>query len=484
MTDTRIMTLLEGLGAQAVGLPDAIVSGVAYRSDHVTAGGAFFCIPGTTHDGHDYAADAVEHGAAAIVVERALPGISAPQFIVADARMALAHAARTFYGDPSASMAVVGITGTNGKTTSTYLLDSILRADGRVTGIIGTVETRVAGKRLQSIRTTPESSDLQALFAEMRDADVTAVSMEVSSHAVDLGRIQGVTFAVAAFTNLSQDHLDYHGSMEEYFSAKKRFFSDFNVAHRVIAIDDPFGKRLAAEHPDATTVGRAPDALVRATDERADSRGTRFLLTLPGWAAEITLPLAGEFNVSNALTAAGCAFALGIAPETIARGLEEAPQVPGRLERIDAGQPFSVVVDYAHTPDSLEKAIAALRAVTVGRLIVVFGCGGDRDTTKRPLMGKVAAAGADICIVTSDNPRSEDPCKIIGQIESGMGDGNTEHKVEVDRRRAISLAISLAAPADAVLIAGKGHEDYQIFADCTIHFDDREIAREELRRQC
>lgn len=484
MTDTNIMALLAGLDAQALGPSDAVVRGVVYRSGNVSSGDAFFCIPGGKHDGHDYAADAVSRGAAALVVERALPSVSAPQFLVRDARTALAYAARAFYADPSASMAVAGITGTNGKTTSTYLLDSIFRADGRPTGLIGTVETRVAGKRLPSTRTTPESSDLQALLAEMRDAGVSAVSMEVSSHAVDLGRITGVRFAVAAFTNLSQDHLDYHGTMEEYFSAKRRLFSDFEVAARVINIDDPFGRLLAAEHPGALTFGRTEDAAVRALDERADWRGTCFALELPGWSGRVALPLAGAFNVSNALTAAGCAFALGVPAETIVRGLEGAPQVPGRLERIDEGQAFSVVVDYAHTPDSLEKAIAALRAVTEGKLIVVFGCGGDRDVTKRPLMGRAAALGADIAVVTSDNPRSEDPSAIIAQIEAGVADSKSNHKVEVDRREAIARALELAAPGDSVLIAGKGHEDYQIFADRTVHFDDRDIAREELRRLC
>ena len=484
MTEAHIMNLLGSVGARPLDGEDAVVTGIAYRSDAVSPGDAFFCIRGFAHDGHDFADDAVQRGAVAVVVERPVAGISAPQFQVADGRVALALASAEFYGNPSRSMDLVGITGTNGKTTTTYLLDSIFRADGRVTGIVGTVETRVAGERIAAKRTTPESSDLEALLAQMREAGVSAAALEVSSHAIDLHRVDGVHFAVAAFTNLTQDHLDYHSTLEEYFSVKRRLFTDFDVAARVINIDDPAGASLAAEIPGAITVGTNPSASVYARDIELSASGASFELIAGTQAVRVTLPLAGAYNVSNALVAAGCALGCGIDLATVARGLDAAPQVPGRLERVDEGRSFSVIVDYAHTPDSLEKAIKAVKDVTEGRVIVVFGCGGDRDPDKRPLMGRVAAFSADHVIVTSDNPRSEDPVGIILQIQDGLRDGEASWEVEVDRAKAIARAISLARPGDAVLIAGKGHEDYQIFADRTIHFDDREVARAELATRC
>jgi len=472
--------LLAGVGTRPTNAPDTAASGIAYRSDLVRPGDAFFCISGFAHDGHTFAADAVARGAVALVVQRELD-IEIPQFVVEDTRVALAYASAEFFDRPSESLEVVGITGTNGKTTTTYMLDSILRQAGRVTGLIGTVETRVAGARRASGRTTPESADVQALLAQMRDADVSAVSMEVSSHAIDLHRVDALRFSVGAFTNLTQDHLDFHHTIEEYFSVKKRLFTDLDCESRVINIDDPFGLGIANELGACLTVGRAKDAHVRSSNERLSANGAEFTLHTPAGQANVSFPLAGAYNVSNALVAAGCALALGIDLATIVSGLEAAPQVPGRLERIDCGQPFSVVVDYAHTPDSLEKAITAVREVTTGDVVVVFGCGGDRDPDKRPLMGRAAAA-AHRAIVTSDNPRSEDPVGIILQVEDGLRDSDTPYKVVVDRRSAIEEAIAGARDGDAVLIAGKGHEDYQIFADRTIHFDDREVAREALER--
>ncbi|TLM98706.1 MAG: UDP-N-acetylmuramoyl-L-alanyl-D-glutamate--2,6-diaminopimelate ligase, partial [Actinobacteria bacterium] len=413
------------------------------------------------------------------VVERQL-ALDVPQIVVEDSRVALAFAAAAFHAEPSRAVDVVAITGTNGKTTTTYLVDSILRAAGRTTGIIGTVETRVAGERRNASRTTPESADLHSLLAEMRDADVTAVAMEVSSHAIDLHRVDAVRFSVAAFTNLTQDHLDFHHTIEEYASVKKRLFTDFEVGRSVINIDDPFGVGIAAELPGAITVGRSRDAQVRAEDERLSAAGAIFTLVTPAGAALVNLPLAGAYNVSNALVAAGCALALEVDLATVVAGLEAAPQVPGRLERVDCGQDFSVVVDYAHTPDSLEKAIAAVKDVTEGRVICVFGCGGDRDPDKRPVMGRAAGSAADYTIVTSDNPRSEDPVGIILQVEDGVRATGGAYETEPDRRLAIERAIAMASAGDAVLIAGKGHEDYQIFSDRTVHFDDREVAREVL----
>ncbi len=482
MDETILSALLADIEA-IMTTGDPVVGGVAYRSDRVREGDAFFCIPGFKVDGHSFAADAAGKGAAALVVEHPVD-VDLPQAIVPDARQALALVSARAYGQPTARMDVVGITGTNGKTTTTYLVDAILRAAGRTTGIIGTVETRIAGERLSSARTTPESADLQALFCEMLDHGVDAAAIEVSSHAIDLHRVDGVHFAVAAFTNLTQDHLDYHHTLEEYFAVKRRLLSDLDVSGRVVNVDDEYGRMLATELDITLTVGRSADADVRAYAERPDAASTRFTLATPVGEVDIRLPLAGEYNVSNALVAAGCALVLGIDLETIAAGLESAPQVPGRLERIDAGQSFTVLVDYAHTPDSLNKAIGAVRAVTTGRVITVFGCGGDRDPEKRPLMGAAAGEGSDLVIVTSDNPRTEDPVGIILHIEDGLRPTGTEYSVEVDRRRAIAMALAEARDGDSVLIAGKGHEDYQVFLDRTIHFDDREVAREELETLC
>jgi len=456
------------------------VTGVAYASGSVRPGDAFFCISGFRHDGHSFAAEAVSRGAAVVVATRELPGLEAPVVVVQETRGALAIASARLFREPSERLEVAGITGTNGKTTTTYLLDSILRASGRVTGIVGTIETRVAGERLPASRTTPESRDLQELLARMADAGVSAVSMEVSSHAIDLHRVDGVRFAVVAFTNLSQDHLDYHATLEEYFSVKGRLLEAVGEDCRVVNVDDAHGRRLAEQLPVVWTVGTSVDATVRADRVEPGPRGSGFDLVTPLGSARVALPLSGDFNVSNALVAAGCALALGIDLATVARGLTDAPQVPGRLERIDAGQDFTVLVDYAHTPDGLAKTIAAVRAVTPGRVITVFGCGGDRDPDKRPLMGRAAGELSDITVLTSDNPRTEDPVGIILQVQDGLAPTASEHHVEIDRRAAIALALRLARAGDAVLIAGKGHEDYQIFSDRTVHFDDREVAREEL----
>ena len=483
MNKTTLSALLNDIETTSMTGAETPVSGVAYRSDTVRPGDAFFCIPGFRHDGHDFAADAVERGASAVVSERPV-GVGTAEAIVRDTRAALALAASRIHGFPSRHIGIVGVTGTNGKTTTTYLIDSIMRAAGRKTGVIGTVETRVAGERQVASRTTPESADLQALFAQMRDVGVTGVAMEVSSHAIDLHRVDGTHFSVAAFTNLTQDHLDYHHTLEEYWSVKRRLFTELDVVERVLNIDDPAGAELADMFPSAITVGRSESALVRAESEEPGPTSTRFTLVIRGEAWPMLLPLAGAYNVENALVAAGSALGLGISVEDIVSGLENAPQVPGRLERIDEGQSFAVLVDYAHTPDSLTKALAAVKLVTPGRVIVVFGCGGDRDPDKRAMMGAAAAVGADDVIITSDNPRSEDPVGIILQVEDGVREAGGRYTVEVDRHKAIARAVRMAETGDAVLIAGKGHEDYQIFSDRTVHFDDREVAAEELRSLC
>ncbi len=478
--------LLEGLAVPGITVPPLPVSGVAYDSRLVEPGDVFFCIPGFVHDGHAFAARAAARGASALVVKHEVADVGATvQILVDDPRVALAIAAARFHGDPSASLRVVGITGTNGKTTTTYLLDSILRRAGHATGLVGTVETRVAGVARPAGRTTPESADLQSLLADMVAEGVDTAVMEVSSHAIDLHRVDGVRFEAAAFTNLSQDHLDYHRTLEEYFAVKRRLFTDLGPGEAVIDIDDPAGASLAedlgrAGSPRLWTVGRDPSAAVRARHETLGPLSSSFTLATSSGEVPVTIPLVGAFNVSNALVAAGCALALGVPLELVAEGLAAAPQVPGRLERIDAGQPFSVFVDYAHTPDGLEKAVEAVRAVSPGRVITVFGCGGDRDPEKRPLMGEAAGSRSDHVVATSDNPRSEDPVSILLAVEDGLKAAGASYEIEVDRRKAIARAFDLARRGDTVLIAGKGHEDYQIFAERTIHFDDREVAREEL----
>jgi len=473
--------LLEDVAPPEARDASTAVAGVAYRSDSVRPGDVFFCVSGHTFDGHEFAADAVSRGAAALVVGHPVEGLRVPQVVVPDVRAALALASARIFDRPTDRLRVVGVTGTNGKTTTCYLIDAIARAEKVRTGLIGTVETRIGDAREGAGRTTPESRDLQELFARMVADGVGIVSMEVSSHAIDLHRVDGVRFAVAAFTNLSQDHLDYHRTMDEYFAVKSRLFSDMGAASRVVCIDDEAGERLAEQVGAEITVGRRAGAMITAADVDLGIVGSDFSLLTPAGGRRVRLPLAGDFNVSNALVAAGCALALGIPLDTVAAGLESAPQVPGRLERVDEGQAFSVLVDYAHTPDGLAKAIAAVRAVTPGRVITVFGCGGDRDPAKRPLMGEAAGTLSDAVVLTSDNPRSEDPVGIILQVEDGLRCTTATVHTEVDRRTAIAFALSLAREGDAVLIAGKGHEDYQVFADRTIHFDDREVAREELR---
>ena len=466
----------------ALSSPD--ISAIEYDSREVGRGALFVCIDGFSFDGHDFAQQAVENGAAALCVSRVVEtNPRVPQIVVDDTRIALARLGNVFYHDPSSRLKVVGITGTNGKTTTTYILDAILRAAGHKTAVFGTVETRIDGVSTVASRTTQESVRLQGLFSTCLERDIECVAMEVSSHAIDLRRVDDVTFAVVAFTNLTQDHLDYHVTMDNYLAAKRRLFTDFRTGARVIDIDSPVGEKLAeelGETYDIVTVGRQEGATLRAIDERPQAHGTIFTLCMPGADYQISLPLSGAYNVDNALVAAGCAFALGISEDIIVSALNAAPQVPGRLERVICSQPFEVVVDYAHTPDSLEKALCAMRAVTEGKLIVVFGCGGDRDAGKRPLMGKVAGYYSDLAIATSDNPRTEDPVAILLQVIDGLKETGADYIVEVDRRHAIERACILAKPKDCVLIAGKGHEDYQIFAHHTVHFDDREVARESL----
>jgi len=459
------------------GAADVEIASLAYDNRRVGPGTLFFCVPGFTRDGHDFAGDALARGAAALVVERPL-GLGVPEVRVGSVRAAMAPAAAAFHGDPTARLQVVGVTGTNGKTTTAFLLRALLEAAGRPTGLLGTVTSIVGGTPRPVERTTPEAIELQATFAEMLEAGDVACAIEASSHALELHRVDAVHFAAGIFTNLTQDHLDFHPTMEDYFAAKRRLFTERDTRVKVVNVDDPYGARLAAELPDAVTFAIAAQADYRACDIETGLTGSRFRVCTPDGELELRSPLTGHFNVYNVLGALAAVRALGVAPETCARAIATAGQVPGRFQTVDAGQDFAVLVDYAHTPDSLDNVLRAARALTEQRVHVVFGCGGDRDRGKRPLMGAIARRLADRVIVTSDNPRSEDPEAIIEEILAGSGP-DVEH--DPDRRAAIERAVAGAGPGDVVVIAGKGHEQGQEFAGGRkIPFDDVTVAREAL----
>ncbi len=497
------LTPLQPLASQE----DPVIRGVGYDSRAVAPGELFVALRGTHHDGHDYLADALRLGAAALVVERLPAGLdpgSRPVLRVPDSRRALAPLAARFFGDPSAELTLVGITGTNGKTSTTYLVESILSRAGRHPGVIGTVEIRWGNEHRRAINTTPESLDLQRTLRSMRTQGVDAVAMEVSSHGLALGRVEGCRFAVAAVTNLTQDHLDFHGSMEAYLEAKLLLFQRHLApdGFAVVNLDDPAAEAFlaAARERGVTTLGVTRDARREAAIalERAEVRldGTHARLRLPSGPLEVELPLIGDFNLENMLVAMGCAAALGVAPDAIARGLATCPQVPGRVQRVGAelaGAP-TVLVDYAHTPDAVEKLLRTLRPLARGRLITVFGCGGDRDRGKRPLMAEAVARHSDRVVATSDNPRTEDPLAILSDVERGLSklvrvasdalDATPRgYAVVPDRREAIALALRVARPGDTVVLAGKGHEDYQIVGRERFPFDDRLEALRVLRRR-
>jgi UDP-N-acetylmuramoyl-L-alanyl-D-glutamate--2,6-diaminopimelate ligase len=443
-----------------VGRAPAEVGNLAYDARAVEPGTLFFCVPGARHDGHDFAAEALAAGAVALVVERPLD-LPVPQLVVADARAAMAAAADAFFGEPTRELTVAGVTGTNGKTTTAFLLYAILAAAGKRPGLLGTIECRVGGERRPAVRTTAEAIDLQRAFREMLDVGDRSCAIEATSHGSELRRLDGVRFSALVFTNLSQDHLDFHGTMERYFDAKRRLFLEGSPP-AAINVGDSWGRRLAADRPDALTFGLVDGAEVG-----------------PGALEGIDLKLRGRFNVENALGAVAAGRLLGLPDEAIVTGIESVTGVPGRFEAIDEGQPFTVVVDYAHTPDSLANVLRTARDLAEARVLCVFGCGGDRDRGKRPVMGRLARELADVAIVTSDNPRSEEPLAIIEEILAGSG---PDVEVEPDRRAAIARAIEQGEPGDVVVIAGKGHEQGQEFRDGKIPFDDREVAREALRR--
>ena len=482
-------------GARVVGDGSVGVSDLAYDSRKVGAGTLFFCVPGEKVDGHEFAPGAVEAGASALVVERELD-LDVAQVVVRDARAAMAPVAARFFGDPTSELRVVGVTGTNGKTTTAFLIREILEGAGVSTGLLGTVKQVVGGVEEAVERTTPEAIDLQGTFRRMLDAGDRACAMEVSSHAMSLRRADAIHFEVALFTNLTQDHLDFHADMEDYFLAKRKLF-EAGVGTAIVNVDDPYGRRLAEEFDCVTFSAEGADADYSARDVTFDASGAQFTvirgsmglkgpnggrLRPVGGEVGVRTGLPGHFNVANALGAFAVAEAMGVEEKTAAAGLAKAARVPGRFEPIDEGQGFSVLVDYAHTPDSLENVLRAARRLTVGRVISVFGAGGDRDRDKRPKMGRAGAELSDLAVVTSDNPRSEDPAAIVAEVVAGTS-GGAEVEVEVDRRAAIALALGRAEAGDIVVIAGKGHEQGQEFeGGRKIPFDDREVAREELRK--
>lgn len=473
------------IGAWVGGDPDA--RALAYDSRNVRPGSVFVAVPGTVVDGYDFIEQAVALGAVAVVAEKECPGLSVPQVIVGDSRRALAEMAGRFFDYPSRRLQLLGVTGTNGKTTTAYLLESIFRAAGRRTGLIGSIEYRIDGERFEAERTTPESLDLQQILAAMVSAGVEVAVMEVSSHALAMGRVDGCSFAARLFTNLSQDHLDYHADLEDYFQAKARLFTDpsFGFGPTVVNLDDEYGRRLLAD------VGGHSYGRDRQADYRISHvayRDDRMNYKIEGnhGALEITSSLLGDFNVSNGAGAAALAFELGVGAADIAAGIGALQKVPGRFEAVNCDQDFHVLIDYAHTPDGLEKVLTAARDLASGhRLIAVFGCGGDRDTGKRPLMGQIGASLSDVAIVTSDNPRSEIPRAIIDDVLTGIAAADRSHtKVKVEREAAIDYAIAQAHTGDVVIIAGKGHENYQLVKDQVLPFDDRTVAEKALRKLC
>jgi UDP-N-acetylmuramoyl-L-alanyl-D-glutamate--2,6-diaminopimelate ligase len=460
--------------AEVVGQADTAIDDLAYAASAARPGSLFFCVPGQRADGHDFAAEAIANGAVALVVQRALD-LPVPQVVVADSRAAMAVAADEFFGRPTEQLAVAGVTGTAGKTTTAFLLYAVLAAAGRRPGLLGTIETRVDGERRPATRTTAEAIDLQQLFREMLDAGDRSCAMEATSHGSALRRLDHMRFAVLVFTNLSRDHLDFHRDMEDYFDAKRRLFLGEPMPPAAVNVGDPYGRRLAAELRERggplITYGLVDDAEIRP-----DSRETAEGMTVDG--IELRPRLRGRFNAENVLAAVAAARLLAIDDDAIARGIASLAGVPGRFETVDEGQEFTVIVDYAHKPGALENVLRTARGIASGRVICVFGCGGDRDRGKRPIMGSIASELADVVIVTSDNPRSEDPRAIIDGIVAGM-DGS--QIVELDRASAIGEAVELAQAGDVVVIAGKGNERGQEVDGVVTPFDDVEVAGEALR---
>ena len=463
--------------ADVVHLADVDVSDLAYDSRSVEPGTLFFCVSGEKADGHLFASDAVAAGAVALVVER-IVDVDVPQIVVPDSRRSMAVAAAAFFEHPSQQLALAGVTGTNGKTTTSFLLFAILAAAGKRPGLLGTIESRIGGERRPALRTTPEAIDLQRTLREMVDVGDRSCALEATSHGAALGRLDHLSFAALVFTNLSHDHLDFHGTLERYYEAKRSLFLAAGEPPAAVNVGDEHGRRLAAELRAAGRKRLVTFGMTASADVSPESLSlTRDGASFSADGLSIRTRLLGSFNVENVLGAIAAARLLGLSDDAIVDGIESIRGVPGRFEAIDGGQSFTVVVDYAHTPDSLANALRTARELATARVVCVFGCGGDRDRAKRPLMGEAAVAHADAVIVTSDNPRSESPEEIVNEILRGAG-GAVE--VELDRRRAIERALELAEPGDVVVIAGKGHELGQELAEETLPFDDREVVREAL----
>ena len=487
-------------GARIIGDGKTIATGLAYDSRQVAPRFLFVAVPGERHDGHAFIPQVIAAGASAVVIEEGraanFTALPVPALVVPSGRAALAPLACAFYENPTQHLYLAGVTGTNGKTTTTLMIDAIARASGDTTGTIGTLGATVADTSLPHDRTTPEAPDLQRLFAEMLDAGATSAAMEVASHALVLGRVEGCQFDVGVFTNLTQDHLDFHGTMEAYRDAKGLLFTDYADRAKsagkafvgVFNVGDAAGRYYSRTTHAARTLTYSPytngDVTADIVAENVALAVDRITFTAKTPVGDVPVALAfgGTFNVANALAAVGYGVARGLAAEIIAQGLAECRPVPGRFEPVRAGNEYAVLVDYAHTPDGLENVLNSARPLTHGSLIAVFGCGGNRDRTKRPIMGSIAARLADVVVVTSDNPRREEPESIIDEIFTGINDPQSMIHRESDRRKAIALAVRLAKPGDTVVIAGKGHEDYQIIGDETIHFSDVEVAAEEIAR--
>jgi UDP-N-acetylmuramoyl-L-alanyl-D-glutamate--2,6-diaminopimelate ligase len=486
-----VTALLEALSdARVVGAPPASVSGVSADSRRVGAGECFVAVPGFKQDARRFVPDAVARGASLVVIEgEPIPGLAVAQLVVPSARRALAQLAGAFHGHPSRDLTLVGITGTNGKTTTSYLVDALLRARGGLTGILGTIQYVIAGEARAASQTTPEALEIESMLDEMRARSVRGVAMEVSSHALALFRVEALAFDIGVFTNLTQDHLDFHGTLDEYRRAKRHLFELLAASPKprrtaVVTADDPSGAAMVAGLDlEVLTFGLGRDARVRATRHESSLDGIRMDVETPRGALTLVSPLIGEHNVMNLLGAIGTGLALDLPLDVIERRLGEVDTVPGRFEQVRAGQLFLVVVDYAHTPDALERVLATARRLTPGRLGVVFGCGGDRDRGKRPIMGEIAARLADRAWVTSDNPRSERPEAIIDEVVVGVrrvwADAG-RYTMEPERHLAIRAALLWARPGDSVVIAGKGHETYQIVGPDVLPFDDRDVARRIL----
>jgi UDP-N-acetylmuramoyl-L-alanyl-D-glutamate--2,6-diaminopimelate ligase len=483
-----LRTLLEGVNVRSgISAGDLQIRHVANDSRKVQAGALFVAIHGEATDGNLFVKDAAAKGAVAVMSENAVPmewTKEIPWIQVNEGRKALATVAANFYGHPAAAIRLVGVTGTNGKTTTTSLIDSILRASGAKTGLFGTIAYHTPAGERPAPNTTPESLDLQSFFTEIRDAGGTYATMEASSHALSMDRLWGCHFAAAVFTNLTRDHIDYHKSFENYFAAKRMLFEGTGAGApdaSVINVDDEWGKKLVGLGGKTLTYGLQNDADLKAKKFQLSFKGLSFTAQTPNGPVQVESPLVGRINVYNILAAIGAGIGLGLSNEVIETGIRNLRAVAGRFERVDRGQPFLVVVDYAHTNDALENLIRTAKELnTKGRIITVFGCGGSRDRTKRPIMGEISGRMSDLSVLTSDNPRQEEPLKIISDIVVGMQKSGGKYMIEPDRAKAIHLAIEEARAGDMVLLAGKGHEDYQVFADHTIHFDDREVATKAL----